>query len=865
MAAMPDLARSAEPDYQIAVSNRLNTTGRTLTMPVPLKDGDRLLGEVFVQITAEDGILVQAAGFLERTTGVLETPVRKSISEIPDNAGYVPLSAFDARGVTLRFDKGLQELHLSIGVDQRPVGDLSMGGYPSQRPSAAAITPEATSGYLNIIAGLDHHWDDIQLSRSSDLKNTSARLELESAVRMGGIVVENRASYDGDVDPAICPFEASCVYGHVAGLKRQSSRAIYDLPEHQIRVVAGDTEPLAIPLQRATDLLGISIEKSPAKLNPAANIRSAGSGSFRLDRSSQVDVLVNGGQVQRLNLKPGIYTMRDLPLATGANNIELNIVDDLGGQSTLNMSAYSDAALLAPGVNEWAFSAGVPSYLIDNQRAYADSQMMVTGYFRYGLTDNVTASANLQGDRNVVMGGLGFDVGTAIGLFGVHGAASASKAGSGVAGDFIWSLSNFKGLTDLGGESLHFDAEYRSTDFHTPGEYLVGASGILFPEFNYAFRFNAAYSLPLFNDVTATLSGRYQFGDEDRDVVSRRTFTGDRYGADLTLSRPLTEAANMSVLMGYSNELYPRGGETEEDINADYRVALRLNYRPDDNTSIASGYDTLGKQSTVSAYRSEGNGVGRWDASVDTQARGYENSASVSTAASYYGNRAEARISHNADVNGVDFNDIASDTTRQRTSLRVGTAIAFAGDKVAVGAPVRGGAFAIVAPHESIAGKEIIVGTPDNVRAKADGLGNALVTDIPAYNPTTVPIDVADLPIGYSLGSGTYDTVAPYKAGYAIEVGSANAVSVYGTLVGRDGAPIALLTGTAKPERGNAPEVAIFTNAEGKFGAEGFGPGRWIIEMATETGEEKFVVIIPDDAQGLFRTGTLTPIAGDGQ
>ena len=504
-----------------------------------------------------------------------------------------------------------------------------------------------------------------------------------------------------------------------------------------------------------------------------------------------------------------------------------------------------------------------PPISLDNQRTYADNQLMATGYFRYGLTDNVTAAADLQGDKNVVMGGLGFDVGTALGLFGVHGSASASKSGTGVAGDFNWNLSNFKGLTD--GRRRKSAVRSRIPQRRIPYARRVSGGGYGHPLFRNSTTPSAS-TRPIRCLWSTTLRrrcrGATRSATRSGTSSSPLTFTGDRYGADLTLSRPLGATANMSLLMGYSNELYPRGVDTEADIKPDFRLAFRLNYRPDEKTSVTGGYDTLGKQSTASAYRSEGNGVGRWDASVDTQGRGYENTANVTAAASYYGNRAEARVAHNADVNGVDFNDLTSNSTRQRTSVRVGTAIAFAGDKMAVGAPVRGGAFAIVAPHETIADKEITVGTLDNVRARADSLGNALVTDIPAYNPATVPIDVADLPIGYSLGSGTYDTVAPYKAGYAIEVGSANSVSVYGTLVGRDGKPIALMTGTAKPDHGTAAVVSVFTNAEGKFGAEGFGPGRWIIEVAGEMGTETFAVDVPAGAQGLVKVGTLNPIEG---
>ncbi|MEQ1672039.1 MAG: fimbria/pilus outer membrane usher protein, partial [Hyphomicrobium sp.] len=599
---------------------------------------------------------------------------------------------------------------------------------------ANLVLPETVSGYLNVIAGVDQFWGTDAATVSQNGDTFGGRLELDSALRIGGVVVENRGVYDGPVDANICPVEATCVYGHMAGLKRQSSRVIYDMPAAELRLQAGDTDAVAVPLQRSTEVLGIALEKSARKLNPAEDISSAGSGSFRLDSNASVDVMVNGAVVQRLQLRPGNYNLRDLPLTTGANVIELTITTEGGDRQHLKFTSYSDQKLLAPGRSEWAFAAGVPSYLFDNQRTYGE-ELLATGYGRYGLSDGITANADLQGDADVIMGGAGVDFETPFGIFGLHGAVSASAAGTDGAVNFEWSLANFSGLTSDLKESLHFDAEYRGTNFHTPGEFLNGADGILFAEYNYWLRLNASYTVPVTPDITATLSARYQFGDSDRTNYSPFTLTGDRYGADLTLSAAVGESANASLLVGYSNELYERNLAESIEKDPEFRMALRFNVRPDDATSISSGYDTLGQQAHISAYRGGSSGIDHWDTSVDVQNRTFEKTASVNAAAGYRGNRIDLRLSHYADADGVSFGGFDGTTTRQRTSLRAGTAIAFAGGKFAIGAPVRGGAFAIVAPHESIANKDIMVGAPGNERAAANAWGNALVTDIPAYMP----------------------------------------------------------------------------------------------------------------------------------
>ncbi len=152
-----------------------------------------------------------------------------------------------------------------------------------------------------------------------------------------------------------------------------------------------------------------------------------------------------------------------------------------------------------------------------------------------------------------------------------------------------------------------------------------------------------------------------------------------------------------------------------------------------------------------------------------------------------------------------------------------------------------------------------MIGGNDDLRAIADGWGPAVVSSIPAYSQSTIPVDVADLPLGYSLGAAAFDIYAPYRGGYALQVGSANSVSAYGTLLLRDGEPVALLTGVAHPENEPNAAVTIFTNAAGKFGAEGLAPGRWIIEMATDDKPTRYVIDVPDGTDGLFKAGTLHP------
>ena len=849
-------APPATAEYAKPVSHKLNTTGRPINMPVPVKDDGVALGEVVVVINPDDTVLVPKAALVDRLTRVLDAASLRRLHSTPERNGQLTIADLKSAGFDVRFDPGQLELVFVTNPDQRPVGDLSLARQRGPAVSAAAARPAIFSGYMNVIAGGDYLWGD----RTGE-ETLSPLLDVQTVFRMWNIVVENDIVFEGSADTYVCPIEARCLYDHFSGVKRRRTRLSYDIPEQEIRFQLGDVDVYGAGFQRAPDLLGLTVEKSPRKLRPGESIRPTGRSSFRIERPSEVEVMVNGAIVQRLRLRAGNYNISDLPLATGANEIQLIITDDTGERRTLAFTTFFDGNLLKQGKAEWSLSGGVPSYFEDNDRQYRRDEHFASGFLRYGLTDAITGETHVQGDNDVIMGGAGLFTATPWGFFGVSGALSRADARLGYAIDVNYDLVNFRSPLAYygdGRESLRFSAEYRSQEFRTPGEFLVTAGGILYPQYNYWLKLSAQYSTPLWDRVTATIGARYQFADDERYAASPYTLKGDRYGADITFTSPLTEIATASLTIGYSNESY-RFADTSRDDEADFRIVGRLYFRPFENTRVAASYDSLNKETYVSGYSSTGRGIDRWDASVDVQHQADDERASASGSVTRYANRGELRVGHSTGFDGVTWDRFRVAPTDQRTSVRAGTALVFADGAVGVGQPVRGNGFAIIEPHASIADKAVTVGSGEEIRARSDWLGPAVVTDVPAYTNATIPVDVADLPVGYSLGAGAFDTFAPNKAGYRLKVGSAYSVSAYGTLLKSNGEPISLLTGTAQPLDDPSVQVAIFTNAAGKFGAEGLAPGRWIITMATEDAPTVFELTVPEGSTGLFRTGELRP------
>jgi outer membrane usher protein len=166
-----------------------------------------------------------------------------------------------------------------------------------------------------------------------------------------------------------------------------------------------------------------------------------------------------------------------------------------------------------------------------------------------------------------------------------------------------------------------------------------------------------------------------------------------------------------------------------------------------------------------------------------------------------------------------------------------------------------------VETHETLGSRDVLLGPKDKEIGHSDWLAPALVSDISPYTQRRVEFDVDNLPAGYDLGAGAFDFYGPYKAGYRVRAGSAYTITATGTLIGEDGKPASLLAGSAREvDRKDGPEVQLFTNKAGRFGAQGLAAGRWIVELATEPQPTRYVIEIPDGTGGIHNAGTLKPV-----
>lgn len=839
------------------ITNRLNTTGRSIDLPVPLREGRRELGEITIRLNSDDSVLVHRDGLCDLARQTLNARVLDDIQRLP--ATFLSIEALAAAGIEIGFDASLLEVVVKPKADQRPISDLSFGDRPRQQASGRVADPANISGYVNIIGNLDWVWGGSNGSLLAD-DNLIGQLDLSSAVRFQGTVVESRSVYRTAQQALLCPNPQYCSVGIIEGLHRQQTRAVRDLPGAGMRIVAGDNDPLGLGMQAVPEFLGLSIEKAPAKLGDREAIRPTPKSTFQLDRRSDVEVRINGVTLHRLQLQAGTYSIRDLPIATGASEIELVIADETGATRVLRLSAYYDTRLLRPGGSEWALLAGLPSATYAEKRIYSEAGPLVSGFYRLGVSDEYTVEGHVQADQGAAMSGVGVIAQTPWGVAAFRAAVSHDDVDWGAAGAIDWSMTNFRGFDGNYGHSFRLSAEYRALQFHAPGAIAIPEHHLVAQSTGYRARFDAFYNFRPMPDLSATLSARYLkdpvlswFGDALHNGE-------DIYSFDLTLTKPLTTASNIAVTIGYATQPRWPGLAEPSDREGELRAAVRFSIRPDPQSNASLTYDSLQQSASLSAYRYGDSSMGHWHVTVNAQQSRDSDTGLTAAAASLAGNRAEIAASHGTGFADGRYLGLDGKATQQRSSLRIGTAVAFADGAIAIGPPIRGGAFAIVNPHESIAGKEIVIGDAERPRARSDWLGPALVTDLPAYHPASLPVDVADLPIGYSLGAAAFDVFAPYKAGYRLEVGSSFSAYAYGTIFLANGEPAALSSGVARSAQFPDRIVTIFTNGSGRFGAEGLAPGNWTLEVATPGQPTLYEFAIPPGTNGLFDAGHLHPL-----
>ena len=811
------LANATQSNEAAKSAVAMSDASKVTQLILPVKDNGFKLGDVIIWANTDGSVFVQKDSLLTAIRDALRgVALRDFEAKLPPEAN-ITLDSINMAGIKCSYNPSNLEIQIEPTVEQRPRGEVTGTTRGNNAPSNLT-QPGALSGFLNMRFGAAY-----QRYEDSDGLFDFPAILFDGALRWNGIVLEGEAQVGLD-----------------GAITRRDTRLVYDFPDEAIRVSAGDislrsNDSLAVP-----PLLGVSIQKSYADLQPSTNIRPTGRRSFRIEHPSDVSVMVNGREVRRLQLAPGEYGLSDLPLSTGDNNVQLRIKDQFGKEEVVDYSILFNRTLLQPGINEWSLAAGIATASGPKGPAYAVSTPMLSAAYRNGLSEDLTAGLNFQSSNDaMIVGGSALQQ-TPMALMTLDGSVSAAPNAS---------IGWLAGLElDLNAEwfggafgSAQFGAEVSS------GRYLQALDQS--PTGLSHIRFNGSIARPFSNGYTASVSGYYLLSSEERE---------EGFGTSLSLNRAL--ASDLSV--GISGNYEERPADTDQSPNIEslngVSFLARLNYRPSLASNLSLQFDSGTGVTTGRIGSTFDSGSANTGVDVEIQHKpavpgGGDTEHLASADLSYSDGRIEAGLSQSEHVERLGTN-----VHSRRTAVNLGTAVAFADDKVAFGRPVHGG-FAIVDTHKSLAESEIRLDPfQDKYKAASDGLGPLLVSDIASYAPSNLSYDVEHVPVGYDLGSGSFDFIAPYKAGFNLLIGSEFSVTATGALYDEVGKPVMLTAGTISTPQYRDKKIVVFTNATGIFTAQGLKAGVWTFETNDDP-VKRYVLKIPDDAVGFLDLGDLRP------
>jgi outer membrane usher protein len=765
-----------------------------------MQDGRRL-GEILIALDDPvRGPRLDARELLALMEPRVLESVHRALAARVDVDGWLDLEDLRAAGIEASYDEANAELDLSTPAGARPVEVVAVQRRKKPEGIENAMRPCAVSGFVNVRGGMGYVQRD---PGAGDPRREPFRAATEGAVNVLGWVLESEARYaEGDRDPWTL----------------NGIRLVRDLPDAMLRFTLGDLVPPYRGHLQGRPLGGFSVVRNFA-LQPYRITHPISRFEFLLDRPSQVQVWVGDRLVQTLHLEAGPHDLRDLPLISGINDVRLVVVDDVGHEETLTFDAISHAELLAPGLQQFAYSIGFPSRHGGAVRNYDWRHPQLLAFHRVGLLDSLTLGGYVHAGLDGAVVGFEGLWASPVGLIGLDAAVSGLRDVA-RAGALTLRYRNLQTATTRRlQQAWSASVEASGPRFDRPG------ADVLRP---YRLGVSAAYGQSLFQGVHGTLGATYRLsGSEPRHA----------YQVDLTLSRRLWRNAYLSVV---GSQVGDSGGRSFQ------RVVANLVWTLPGNHTLSDAFDSR----TLSNRLSWNHGTPRGAQALRAwgDARQGPDGGSLASGVGYTGYRGEVRLTQD-----VDFPDLAL-----RGSVSAGTALVFANGVFGLSRPVAD-SFAMVLPADPrLRGRAIRLNPRGGfAAARVDALGPAILPGMTSYHLNRLDIVLPDLPYGHDVGATRFALLPTYRSGFLFPLKVTATVLVRGTLVDHAGRPVVLKAGEVTPlDVDDADPQVMFTNRAGRFAVEGLLPGRYLLRLLSGEGTEARFEI-PEDQDGELDVGRI--------
>ncbi len=787
-------------------------------LTVPWSIDGQIKGQIPVLLESGDRtkIRINSTVLFANLKQVVRSEILEKLQVGIDSEKNIAIELLRQNGLKAVYDDRKLELFIEVPPTQRKVNVLnSQSGDPE---AANAILPSQISGYLTIRGGDKFIFTD--QGNASNTVRQPLNLNFDTALNWNGWVLEGNLSF---VERAASEW------------KRGDFRIVHDDIDRAVRYVVGDLAVPAVGYQLSKPLLGVAIARNYS-LQPYLITRPVSQYEFFLENPAKVEIFNNGRLLQTLQLNAGQQDIRNLSLGTGVNDVQLVITDNVGRVQRLDFSNAIANNLLAPNVQQFAYSLGFPSLASGNGTSYDFASPTIFASYRQGLNNILTMGGYLQADPRQQIMGIEGALATTFGNISWDTALSnAEQLGIGLAARFGYEFLK-SGENNPLDQSFGFTLEHRGANFlssNLSNNLSTNLSSRLNQTNPSQLDFTTYYRQKLFWGISGGLNFRYQLG-RDRPDSSQ---------IGLNLSKSLDNGAFISLNLSESSDgINPK--EQKALISLIWTIPRTLQTIQVSSDMTNKNAPTTRASWTSSSPNIEGIGLG-----VDIART--SSTDNLTGKLNYRGYRGEFKLSQDVLLN-------RNGQTTNTTQFDFGTALVFADGYWGLSRPVTG-SFVLVVPHPNLQGR--VIGINPNAiagnAAQIEGIGPAVLPDLSPYQVSQIRIAAPNLPLGYDLGQTNYAILPTYKSGTAIRIGTDATILLRGTLRNKKDEPLSQLSGEfISLSDPNWTPLQMFTNKAGKFVLKGIKAGRYELRMFNDP-PTIFSIDIPEGKTGVYDLGIV--------
>jgi len=803
---------------------------------VDLRVNEAEIGEVTVYSNKQGEMdTVQTKKLLVLLNDILKEHIFQRIKKEIGNKERTLFSALTQLGMKAIYNSVNLSLDLEINPSLRKPRVLSM----NRKKKASVrdenkITASEISAFMNLYSNLG-------VTTTDNSNDVDLKMRVESSFSVGDVVFENTTDLKDNKLNVI------------------KTTLTYDQPDKLKRFVVGSISTGNRNFQENLNLDGFRLSKE-FFLDPELQIRPKGNETILLETDSEIEVYINNQLHQRFYLDEGIYSLQDIGLYEGANNIRIRIKDEFGKITVKNSQQFYDSHLLKPELSLYAINVG----MLSNKEAYRNEELLdkplFSGYYQKGLTKNLTMSLDAQLSPDSYLLGAEAIASVPLGSIKQSFALSGGKdRQSGYAARFEFKP-NIKrsliGLDTLREDTLQLD--------QTIGRFFTGwtiSSEVRSRDFA---MLNEVAELEAENKrLKARLQTHFSLdlGDEWRGSLNLGL--SDYYNADKNFTSALTATKRM---------------------NNGVRWSVGAHYDTDDDFSV-------NLQVSIPLSREKHKRKKHLDLLVNTKDNSYESKLHVKPLSLYgkdslagsleYRQNNDSRLQQlDLNYNDTQFgaqliarNRIATNNTginSKRLNIGFNTALACIGKECAVSRPINDSFALVSGPSNQDRPIAINNGSsqfeyvndddselPINYTGLITAKGKQAVVPLDSYRYQKINIDEATLPNGYDPEKTEFEVFPKYHQGFTIKAGGEPATIVDGILIDSHKKPLAYKGGQWAPQGREGKTIAFFSNKIGRFRMPSVPAGKYKLELFDYPDMQSVIINVPNKKGVVHDVGNI--------